>query len=88
MISLLVEVDVIGALDFSVAFRRDDDFGSGLYDPVGEMVGIVSLVGKGGGRLDAVDEIKGEGDVAALSGRTDKAEGKAERFGCRMDFGA
>jgi hypothetical protein len=52
------------------------------------MIGIISLVGDGNLGLDAVDQVVGEGDVVALSGRADQADGKAERLGGGVDPGA
>jgi hypothetical protein len=75
-------------LELAVALWGDDDLSAGLGDPVGEMVGVISLVGDGGFGLDAVDKIVGEGDVVALTGRADQANGKAERLGGGMDLGA
>ena len=76
------------ALNPAVALWRDDELGSGFSDPVGKVIGIVSFVGDCHFGLDAVDQIVGEGDVVALSGRGDQANGKAERLGGGMDLGA
>lgn len=87
-IALLVEISVVVPLDLAVALWRDDDFGAGLGDPVGEMIGIVALVGDCRFGLDTVDQVMGKRDVVALAGRSDQADGKAERLGGGMDFGA
>ena len=59
-----------------------------MGDPVDEMVGVISLVGDGAVGVDAVDQVVSEGNVVALAGRGDEADGKAESFGCGVDFGA
>jgi hypothetical protein len=40
-----VEIDVVGALDPAVSFRRDDGFGAGLGELVDKMVNVIALVG-------------------------------------------
>lgn len=52
------------------------------------MVGVVALVGDCRFGLDAVDQVMGKGDVVALAGRGDQADGKAQRLGGGMDLGA
>ncbi len=52
------------------------------------MIGIIPLVGKGGIGLEALDEVMGKSDVAALSSRADQPDWKAERFRRDMDFRA
>ena len=52
------------------------------------MIGIISLVGDSGFGVDAVDQVVGKGDVVALAGRTDQADGQAKRLGGGVDFGA
>ena len=47
-VALLVEVYIVGTLEFAISFWRDDGLGTGLGDPLDEMVGIVALVGDGG----------------------------------------
>lgn len=84
-VAFLVEIGVVRALDLAVALGRDDDLGAVSSNPVGEMVGIVSLVGEGRAGLDTVDQLMGEGDVVALAGRGDQSDRKPERG---MDFGA
>lgn len=87
-VAFLVEIGVVRALDLAVALGRDDDLGAVSSNPVGEMVGIVSLVGEGRAGLDTVDQLMGEGDVVALAGRGDQSDRKPERLGGGMDFGA
>jgi hypothetical protein len=72
----------------AVSLWRDDDFGAAIDDPAGEMVGVVSLVGDCCFGFDAVDQVVGEGDVVALSGRSDQADRKPERLGGGVDLGA
>lgn len=86
MVAFLVEFGVIGALNFPVALGWDNDFCASADDPAGEVIGVVSLVGKGAIGLDTVDQIVGEGDVVALTGRTDQADGQTERLGGCVDF--
>ena len=88
MVALLVEVGIVGALDPSVALGRDDDLAAAVGDPVCEMVGIVSLVGDGRLRIEAVHEVVGERDVIALARRADQADREAERLGGGVDLGA
>ena len=59
-----------------------------MRDPVGEVIGVVSLVGDGGIGIDTVDQVVGEGDVVTLTGRADQTNRKAERLGGGVDFGA
>ena len=59
---------------FAVSLWRNDDFGTTIDDPAGEMIGVVSLVGDCRFGLDAVDQVVGEGDVVALSRRSDQAD--------------
>ena len=87
-VAFLVEIGVVCALDLAVALGRDDDLGAVFSNPVGEMVGIVSLVGEGCLGLDTVDQVMGEGDVVALAGRADQTDGQSERLGSGMDLGA
>ncbi len=87
-VAFLVEIGVVRTLDLAVALGRDDDLGAIFSNPVGEMVGIVSLVGEGRLGLDTVDQIMGKRDVVALAGRADQSDGKPERFGGGMDLGA
>lgn len=67
-VAFLVKIGVVRPLGLAVALGRDDDRSAVFSNPVGEMVGIVSLVGKGRLGLDAVDQVMGEGDVVALAG--------------------
>ena len=87
-VALFVEGGVVGALIRAVALGRDDDLPSRLGDPLDEMIGVVSLVGNGGFGLDAVDELVREGDVVALPGRGNQANGKAQSLGGGVDLGA
>lgn len=87
-VAFLVEVQIVGTLDFAVSFGRDDDLGAGLGDPFDEMVGIVALVGDGGACGDAVDKIMREGDVIALSRGADQTDRIAEGIARGVDFGA
>ncbi len=59
-----------------------------MDDPVNEMIGILALVGNRRVSSDAVDKIMCEGDVVALSGRTDQPDRIAQRIAGSMDFGA
>jgi hypothetical protein len=87
-VALLIEVDVVGALDLAVPLGRDDDLGSGFGDLVAQMIGIVALIADRGARLEAIDKLMCEGDVVALSRRTDQAERIAERVTGGMDLRA
>ena len=78
---------VVGALDLAVALGRDDHLRPALDDGVGEMVGIVTLVGDDGTRFETLDQIMGQGDVVALARRTDQADGKTQSITCGMDLG-
>jgi hypothetical protein len=55
---------------------------------VGEVVGVISLVGDRGLGLDAVDQVMNESDVVALAGRGDQANRKAESLCSGVDRGA
>lgn len=68
-VALLVEVDVVSALNLSVALWRDNDLGAAFSAPVDEMVGVISLVGDGVLGFDIVKQVMGQGDVVALAGR-------------------
>lgn len=85
-VAFLVEIGVVCALDLAVTLGRDDDGGAVFSNPVGEMVGIVSLVGEGRLGLDTVDQVMGKRDVVALAGRAYQSDGKSERLGSGMDF--
>ena len=50
-------------------------------------VGVITLVGDGCVRLEAVDEIVGKGDVVALPGTGDAADGMSQSVPRSMDFG-
>jgi len=50
------------------------------------VIGIVSFIGDGRFCIDAVDQIVSEGDVVALAGRADQADGKAQSLGGGVDF--
>jgi hypothetical protein len=52
------------------------------------MISVIALVAQQGIGIDAFDEIMGKGDIVALSGRADQAEGKAKRVCCGMDLRA
>lgn len=67
-VSFLVELAVVRTLDLAIALGRDDDPGAAFSDPVGQVVGVISLVGDGSFCLDAVDQVMGESDVVALAG--------------------
>ncbi len=45
LIALLIEVFVIIALGYPVAFRRDTDFGSGVLDRFDQPISIIRFVG-------------------------------------------
>lgn len=81
-------VGVVAALDFSVAFWRDDQLRSALRNPVAQMIGIIAFVGKSSPGFEAIDEVMGKGDVVVLSGRADQSDWKAERFCRSMDLRA
>lgn len=87
-IALLVEFGVVGSLDLAVALGRDHHPGAGPGESVAQMVGIIAFVGDGGVGLDALDELVGEGDVVALAGRADEADGIAQGIAGGMDLGA
>jgi hypothetical protein len=87
-VALLVEIGVVGSLDFTVALGRNDDLGAAFGDLFGKMVGIVSLVGNGRIGVDTVDQVMGKGDAVALSGRGDQADRQAECLGGGVDLGA
>jgi hypothetical protein len=87
-VSLLVEFDVVGALNLAVALGRDDDLCAGFDDFRAQAIGVVAFVGDGGVGDEARDEIMREGDVVALAGRCDQPERIAERVACGVDFGA
>ena len=78
---MTVEVGVVGALDGSIAFRRDDDFASSFSDPVAQMIGVVALVGDHGVSFEAVDQFVREGDVVALSWRAEAGKRGSGRSG-------
>lgn len=86
MVALLVKIGVVRTLNLAIAFGRDDDLGSGICDPVAQMVGIVTLVGQQGISFYPVDKIVSESDVVALSRTGDQTDGKTERFCCCVDF--
>jgi len=52
------------------------------------MIGVVSLVGDDGLRLEPFDQVMGLGDVVALPWPEQQADGIAERVGGGVDFGA
>lgn len=87
-VTLSVKMFVAGALNLAVALGWDDDLRSALDHGVGETVGIVTLVGDDGIRLEALDQLLSQGDVVALARRTDEADGKTQSVNCGMDFGA
>jgi hypothetical protein len=78
-IAFLVEIEVVGPLKLAIALRRSDDVGT--VGSVYEVIGFLFLVGDGGFGLDAVDQIMGEGDVVALTGRGNQANGRVS-LGC------
>lgn len=86
LVALLVKIGVVWTLDLAIAFRWDDDFGSGVCNPVAQMVGIVTFVGQNGSGLETVDKIMSKGDVIALSRTGNQADRKAKRFRRSMDF--
>lgn len=86
MITLFVKFGVVGTLDFTIAFRRDDDFGSGTGNTVAQMIGIVAFVGQNSPGFEAVDKIMGKGDVIALTGGGDQADRQTQRLRRGMDF--
>ena len=87
-VSFSVETLVVGALNLAVALVWDNDLRSALDDGVGETVGIVTLVGDDGIRLETFDQLLSHGDVVALARRTDEADGKAQSITGGMDLGA
>jgi hypothetical protein len=52
------------------------------------MISVIALVAQQGIGIDAFDEIMGKGDIVALSGRADQAEGKTKCVCGGMDFRA
>ena len=87
-VAFLVEVGVVGALDGSVTFRRDDDFASGLGDPVAQMIGVVALISDRDLGFEAVDQLVREGNVVALPGRADQTHRIAKGVAGDVDLGA
>lgn len=87
-VTLSVKMFVVGALNLAVALGWDDDLRSALDHGVGETVGIVTLVGDDGIRLEALDQLLSQGDVVALARRIDEADGKTQSVTFGMDFGA
>lgn len=85
-IAFFVEIEVARAFDRSITLGRDDDLRAGYGKLLAQMIGVVALVGDGGGGFEAVDEIVREGDVVALAGRADQADGIAERVAGGVDF--
>ena len=71
-IAFLVKIGVVGALDFAVAFGRDDDLCSLFFHLFNEMIGIVAFVAQKGLGFDPLDEIVGLCDVVALTGCSDQ----------------
>ena len=87
-IALLVEVDVVGALNLAIALGRDDDLRAFSSNCGAQMVGVVAFVGDGHLRVESPDEIMRESDIVALTGRGDQPERIAERVAGGVDFGA
>ena len=44
-IALFVEINVVRALDFAVAFWRDDDFAATFDNLIVQVIGVVAFVG-------------------------------------------
>lgn len=87
-VSFLVEIDVVVALNLAVAFWWNDDFDTGLGDPVCEVICVVSLVGDCRIGVDALDQVMSKSNVVALAGRADQADRQAKRLGGDVDLGA
>src|SRR5262249_61821409 len=87
-VALFVQIGVVDTLDFAVSLGRDDDFGPAFGDFMAQMIGIITLVGDCGTRIEAIHQLMCEGDVVALPRRTDQAERIAERITGSVDFGA
>jgi hypothetical protein len=51
-----VEINVVRALDFAVAFWRDDDFAATFDNLIVQVIGVVAFVGDHGGGGEPVDE--------------------------------
>ncbi|MDR6953644.1 hypothetical protein J2X65_003007 [Ancylobacter sp. 3268] len=60
-VAFLVEFGVIGPPDPPVSLGRDNDLGTAVSHPAREVTGVVSLVGNGGLRVDALDQVMGAG---------------------------
>jgi len=87
-VAFLVKFGVTGSLHFTVPLGRDDDLSSCFFYLFNKMISVIALVAQQGIGIDAVDKIMGEGDIVALSGRADQAEGKAKCICGGMDFRA
>jgi hypothetical protein len=85
-VALFVEFDVVVSLDLAVSFWWNDDLSARLGDGFAKMVNIITLVRECYGRLEAVNEIMREGDVVALAGTGEEADGVAHSVSGRMDF--
>jgi hypothetical protein len=87
-IALFIEINVIGTLDFAVAFGRDDDFAFACGNLLMQVIGIVAFVGDGGCGGKSVDEFVCMGDIVLLSGAADQPDRIAQGVSRDMDFGA
>ena len=79
---------VVGTFDRPVSLGRNDRLAAGLCDPVAEVIGVLTLIGDGGIRDEAFDQIMREGDVVALAWRTDQPNRIAKRIASSVDFRA
>ena len=87
-IALLVEFAILGPLHLPVPFGRDDDIGSGLFDPVAQMISVIAFVGKDCLRFEAVDKVVCQSDVIVLPWRSDQADRQAKCLRRGMDLRA
>jgi hypothetical protein len=71
-----------------VALGRDDDLGAGFGDAIDKVIGVVSPVADGGIGVETIDQVMGEGDIVALTGRANQADWQAERVGSGVNLGA
>jgi hypothetical protein len=49
-------------------------------------IGVIALVADRGLHLEALNEVMSEGEVVALTGAADQADGKSKRIGGGMDL--
>jgi hypothetical protein len=86
-IAFFVEINVVRALDFAVAFWRDDDFAATFDNLIVQVIGVVAFVGDHGGGGEPVDEFVRMSDIVFLSGIADQPDRTAQGVSSGMDFG-